>query len=132
MATFAPSAARRLAIAAPMPREPPVTSAIFPSSFFDIVASPSSRRMFIRHESKSHDSPDAFQSPHWIRKLGSGRATEHTLLSWEQCFTSMGEGNGITTSTLLHRGCRSRKSDGRSAAYATHVTTFVESADSGP
>src|SRR5713101_1007660 len=37
MATFAPSAARRLAIAAPMPREPPVMSAIFPSSFFDIV-----------------------------------------------------------------------------------------------
>src|SRR5439155_12861127 len=33
MATFAPSAARRLAIAAPMPREPPVISAIFPSSF---------------------------------------------------------------------------------------------------
>jgi hypothetical protein len=27
MATLAPSAARRLAIAAPMPREPPVTSA---------------------------------------------------------------------------------------------------------
>src|SRR5882724_2443590 len=37
MATFAPSAARRLAIAAPMPRDPPVMSAIFPSSFFDIV-----------------------------------------------------------------------------------------------
>src|SRR5438445_12673943 len=37
MATFAPTAARRLAIAAPMPREPPVMSAIFPSSFFDIV-----------------------------------------------------------------------------------------------
>src|SRR5882724_3648730 len=37
MATFAPSAARRLAIAAPMPREPPVMSAIFPSSFLDIV-----------------------------------------------------------------------------------------------
>src|SRR3982074_418662 len=37
IATFAPSAARRLAIAAPMPREPPVTSAIFPSNFFDIV-----------------------------------------------------------------------------------------------
>src|SRR5580692_8988089 len=37
MATFAPSSARRLAIAAPMPREPPVTSAIFPSKFFDIV-----------------------------------------------------------------------------------------------
>src|SRR5580704_10801826 len=37
MATFAPSAARRLAIAAPMPREPPVMSATFPSNFFDIV-----------------------------------------------------------------------------------------------
>jgi len=36
-ATFAPSAARRLAIAAPMPREPPVMSAIFPSSFLVIV-----------------------------------------------------------------------------------------------
>src|SRR5216684_6088897 len=32
MATFAPSAARRLAIAAPMPREPPVTSATLPAS----------------------------------------------------------------------------------------------------
>src|ERR1700687_1941232 len=37
MATFAPSAARRLAMAAPIPRDPPVMSAIFPSSFFDIV-----------------------------------------------------------------------------------------------
>src|ERR1700688_4433736 len=37
MATFAPSAARRLALAAPMPREPPVMSAVFPSNFFDIV-----------------------------------------------------------------------------------------------
>src|SRR6266853_1154570 len=37
MATFAPSAARRLAIAAPMPREPPVMSATFPSRFLDIV-----------------------------------------------------------------------------------------------
>src|SRR6266513_5731758 len=37
MATFAPSAARRLAIPAPMPREPPVTSAIFPSSFLFMI-----------------------------------------------------------------------------------------------
>src|SRR5439155_8527040 len=37
MATFAPSAARRLAIAAPMPREPPVISAIFPSSFLFMI-----------------------------------------------------------------------------------------------
>src|ERR1700756_946007 len=40
MATCAPSAARRLAIAAPMPREPPVMSAIFPSSFICIIFSP--------------------------------------------------------------------------------------------
>src|ERR1700719_3545 len=37
MATFVPSAARRLAIAAPMPREPPVMSATFPSRFLDIL-----------------------------------------------------------------------------------------------
>src|SRR5205809_2742353 len=37
MATLAPSAARRLAIAAPMPREPPVMSAIFPSSFLFMI-----------------------------------------------------------------------------------------------
>src|ERR1700722_4638592 len=36
MATLAPSAARRLAIAAPMPRDAPVTSAILPSRFFDM------------------------------------------------------------------------------------------------
>src|ERR1700722_16465450 len=40
MATFAPSAARRLAIAAPIPREPPVTRAIFPSRFLDTVVPP--------------------------------------------------------------------------------------------
>src|SRR5450759_1594998 len=33
MATLAPSAASRFAIAAPMPREPPVTSATFPTKF---------------------------------------------------------------------------------------------------
>src|SRR5207253_7348728 len=35
--SFAPSVARRLAMAAPMPREPPVTSAIFPSSFLFMI-----------------------------------------------------------------------------------------------
>src|SRR6266576_2524132 len=37
MATLAPSVASRLAMAAPMPREPPVISAIFPSSFLFMV-----------------------------------------------------------------------------------------------
>src|SRR6202041_569175 len=40
MATLAPSAARRLAIAAPMPRDAPVTSAILPSRFFDMGVLP--------------------------------------------------------------------------------------------
>src|ERR1700737_4671069 len=48
--------------------------------------------MLIRHESKSHCSPNAFQSLHWIGKLGGSRAMEHTLLSWERCITSMGAG----------------------------------------
>src|SRR5712672_2196511 len=90
MAKSAPSAPRRLAIAAPIPREPPVMSAIFPSSFFDIVVSPCSRHMPIRHELKSPCSPNAFQSLHWIGKLGNSRTMEHTLLSWERCFASMG------------------------------------------
>src|SRR5260370_31170201 len=38
-ATLAPSSASRLAIAAPMPRDPPVTSAVLPCSFLDIVFS---------------------------------------------------------------------------------------------
>src|ERR1035441_3765673 len=36
IATLAPSEARRFAMAAPMPREAPVTIANLPSSFFDI------------------------------------------------------------------------------------------------
>src|SRR4029077_6699969 len=37
MATFAPSVARRLAMAAPMPRDPPVINAIFPSSLLFMI-----------------------------------------------------------------------------------------------
>src|SRR5258707_10343415 len=48
--------------------------------------------MPIRHELESHCSPNAFQSLHWIGKLGNSRTIEHTLLSWEQCFTGMGVG----------------------------------------
>src|SRR5439155_8806124 len=46
MATFAPSATRRLAMAAPMPRDPPVISAIFPSSFLFMVC-----LLFLRSDS---------------------------------------------------------------------------------
>src|ERR1700693_1537619 len=48
--------------------------------------------MPIRHELESHCSPNAFESLHWIGKLGNSRTMEHTLLSWERCFTSMGVG----------------------------------------
>src|SRR5256885_16127066 len=40
MATSAPSSARALATAAPIPREPPVTSATFPFSVFGIGITP--------------------------------------------------------------------------------------------
>ena len=39
MMTFAPSETKRFAVARPIPLVPPVTSAIFPSSFFDIRSS---------------------------------------------------------------------------------------------
>src|SRR6202166_1588609 len=97
MATFAPSAARRFAIAAPMPREPPVMSAVFPSNFFDIVvllyaqSCRTLRRMLIRHEYKFCYSPAASQA-HLVRLRRWVVVTplQHTLLSWEACFTSMG------------------------------------------
>src|SRR5438046_1119406 len=37
MATLAPSAARRFAIAAPIPREPPVTTATLPANFCPLL-----------------------------------------------------------------------------------------------
>src|SRR5713226_8556286 len=46
--------------------------------------------MPIRHELESHCSPNAFQSLHWIGKLGNSRTMEHTLLSWDRCCASMG------------------------------------------
>jgi hypothetical protein len=51
IATFAPSDANRLAMAAPIPREPPVISATFPSSFFDIVVSLPSNSLSIKIQS---------------------------------------------------------------------------------
>src|SRR6202040_1111946 len=75
MATLAPSAARRLAIAAPMPREPPVTSAIFPSSFLVIVFSPIPLISFLAD-------PVAYV----------GRAVEKRDAS---CFTSPEEANNL-------------------------------------
>src|SRR5882762_10760875 len=78
MATFAPSAPRRFAMAAPMPRDPPVTSAIFPSSFLVIV-------FLLLLESRSLLLPRLTASldvavPRW----------QHTLLSWHRCLAGIG------------------------------------------
>src|ERR1700758_4732904 len=75
IATFAPSTARRLAIAAPMPREPPVMSATFPSNFFDIVrlleldicSSGMSQNLLLAQ---------GIQSPHWINQVFSSSGFE--------------------------------------------------------
>src|SRR5882762_911002 len=118
MATFAPSAPRRFAIAAPMPRDPPVTSAIFPSSFLVIVFPIPSISLFPLLLTLTASLDVA------VPRL------QHTLLSWHRCLTSMGVKNGITTPSLFRRGRGGRKSDGGSRAEAAHVTTFLEPADS--
>src|SRR5260370_41785939 len=54
---------------------------------------------------------------------------KHTLLSWEQYFTSMGVGIGTTTPTLFRCGRRGREPHGGSEEKTPHVTAFLESAD---
>src|SRR6266481_2933812 len=78
MATFAPSAARRFAMAAPMPRDPPVTSANFPSSFLVIVflLLLESRSLLLLRLTASLD----VAVPRW----------QHTLLSWHRCLAGIG------------------------------------------
>src|SRR5467141_564054 len=78
MATFAPSAPRRFAMAAPMPRDPPVTSAIFPSSFLVIVFHLllDARSLLLLRLTASLDVAVA----RW----------QHTLLSWHRCLAGMG------------------------------------------
>src|SRR6201984_753884 len=78
MATFAPPPAKRLAIAAPMPRDPPVTSAIFPSSFLVIVFLPFLLSLF----------PLRLTLTAWLDAAVS--RLPDTLLSWHRCFAGMG------------------------------------------
>src|SRR5262245_58151627 len=49
MTTSAPSCAKRLAIAAPMPREPPVTSATLPESVRELVVASGMRTRRLRY-----------------------------------------------------------------------------------
>src|SRR5258708_11091955 len=78
MATFAPSAPRRFAMAAPMPRDPPVTSAIFPSSFLVLVflLLLESRSLLLLRLTASLD----VAVPRW----------QHTLLSWHRGLPGIG------------------------------------------
>src|SRR5258707_14029904 len=75
MAIFAPSTARRLAIAAPMPREPPVMSATFPSNFFDIILL---LELDICSSGMSQNSllAQGIQSPYWIAQVHSSSPFE--------------------------------------------------------
>src|SRR5882672_9962602 len=110
MATFAPSAPRRFAMAAPMPRDPPVTSAIFPSSFLVIV-------FLLLLESRSLLLP----------RLTAPLATYFVKLAPMPC--GHGRRNGATTSSIFCCDCGSRKYDGGRRAKAAHVTAIAEPTD---
>src|SRR6266404_3141123 len=110
MATFAPSAPRRFAMAAPMPRDPPVTSAIFPSSFLVIV-------FLLLLESRSLLLP----------RLTASLATYFVKLAPMPC--GHGRRNGATTSSIFCCDCGSRKYDGGRRAKAAHVTAIAEPTD---
>src|SRR5258706_3139511 len=78
MATSAPPPARRFGRAPPWPRAPPVTSAIFPSSFLVTVflLLLESRSLLLLRLTASLD----VAVPRW----------QHTLLSWHRCLAGMG------------------------------------------
>src|SRR5271170_8394849 len=118
MATFAPSAARRFAMAAPMPRDPPVTSAIFPSSFLVIVFSPVPRiSLSLAADIGCHVGCGSAVFAAYFDKLGP-------------MLCKHGNGNGIATPSLFCGGCRGRGSDWGGPAKTAHVTAIAQPADS--
>src|SRR6267143_6851235 len=116
MATFAPSSARRFAMAAPMPRDPPVTSAIFPSSFLVIV-------FLLLLESLSLVAViDCL-----VGCGGAPLATYFVKLAPMPC--GHRRRNGATTSSIFCCDCGSRKYDGGRRAKAAHLTAIAEPTD---
>src|SRR5882757_330680 len=100
MATFAPSAASRFAMAAPMPRDPPVTSTTFPSSFLVIVFLLFPRiSLSLVSEIGCHVGCGSAVLAAYFDMLGP--------MLWKY-----GSGNGITTPSLFCSGCRGRRFDG--------------------
>src|ERR1700734_2609526 len=101
MATLAPSVARRLAIAAPIPREPPVTSATF-SANLD-MASPVN---FVhRTAGQSRGLPRTLKR---LYKLGAYSA-------------GMGKSDGAAAPTIFHR----RRRDGESHGGGRQATSYL-------
>src|SRR6202044_2757212 len=88
MATLAPSAASRFAIAAPIPREPPVTSAIFPSRFLDMLLPSVSVLVFrdllstlsVRTRSRNPESGDLELPPSCDGKLWNAQLTRGVVV----------------------------------------------------
>src|SRR6266481_6378488 len=96
MATFAPSAARRFAIAAPIPREPPVMRAIFPSSFLDIGFLLVSEGFLPHTPAWSYMLSIAKISgwlgyAHFDKSDAEAIGRDVDFVSWEQCLSGMGE-----------------------------------------
>src|ERR1700728_3011961 len=75
-ATFAPSAARRSAMAAPMPREPPVMSATFPSNFLDI-----SHFLLVEPDRGSQPGNQMLQLPQRLRPEAWSRVNDIYIFS---------------------------------------------------
>src|SRR5882757_1010419 len=100
MATFAPSGARRFAMAEPMSRDPPVISAIFPFNYLVIIFSPIPRISFLLPLLGFAASLDVVAPPLAL-----------TLLGWDRYFASMGAEMELRHLRLFRGGCRHKRSD---------------------
>jgi len=69
-----------------------------------------------------------------LTNLTNCRAREKYFVELGAILQRYGPGgaNGVTTSSLFRRSCRGGKSNRGGSAKTTHLTTFVESADSRP
>src|SRR6266404_4210045 len=111
MATLAPSAARRLAIAAPIPREPPVTRATLPSSFLDIAF-----LLFCEG----------------LREMGcSAGQMDQNFVSWGAMLLRHERRCGTPAPSILRCRRRGRKPHGGGEDETAHVTAFLEPANPG-
>src|SRR5438445_13623999 len=120
MATFAPSAASRLRIAAPMPRAPPVINAIFPSSFLFMIC----LLLVSRLNSFCID---------WYKKIGLDKRLSNDLFTyryeirhhrapWTPSRLRSGRGPGSRHARFLGQGVRRRFTLQSSTGHANQST----------